>query len=146
KRQIDSIRKTISTSITKEQINAKRKKFKQHFSEETVVEEIDIEGLNKKQQFYVKHVLQNNPKRQYTLESIKKTYFRLAEDPKIQSIFPTLVLNPQTGKYKLNLKIKRQKDLFIQFGGNISTRPISTGFVSAQYNYFSKMAMSVYIN
>ncbi|HXD92655.1 MAG TPA: patatin-like phospholipase family protein [Bacteroidia bacterium] len=145
-RQIDSIRKSISISITKEQINEKRKKFKQKFSEQTVVEEINIEGLSKKQQFYVKHVLQNNPKKLYTLESIKKTYFRLAEDPKIQSVFPTLVLNPQTGKYILNLKIKRQKDLFIQFGGNISTRPISTGFVSAQYNYFSKMAMSIYIN
>lgn len=146
KRQIDSIRKSISTSITKELVNEKRKKFKQKFSEETIIEEINIDGLNKKQQFYVKHVLQNNHKKQYTLESIKQTYFRLAEDPKIQSIFPTLVLNPQTGKYKLNLKIKRQKDLFIQFGGNISTRPISVGFVSAQYNYFSKFAMSIYAN
>ncbi|HKC69002.1 MAG TPA: patatin-like phospholipase family protein, partial [Bacteroidia bacterium] len=145
-RQIDSIRKNITTLITKAQVEEKRRKFKQKFTQETVIEEIEIEGLNKKQQFYVKHVLQNNPKKQYTLESIKKTYFRLAEDPKIQSVFPTLIFNPQTGKYKLNLRIRRQKDLFIQFGGNISTRPISTGFVSAQYNYFSKMAMSIYAN
>lgn len=145
-REIDSIRKSISTVITKEQVNEKRKKFRQKFSNEVVIEEIETEGLNKKQQFYVRHVLQNNPKKQYTLETIKKTYFRLAEDPKIQSIFPTMTFNPQTGKYKLNLKIRRQKDLFIQFGGNISTRPISTGFVSAQYNYFSKFAMSVYAN
>ena len=51
------------------------------------------------------------------------------------------IFNPQTGKSKLNLRIRRQKDLFIQFGGNISTRPISVGFVSAQYNYLGKTPM-----
>jgi NTE family protein len=144
-RQIDSIRKNISSTVTKEEIDKKRKKFKSKFTEETIIEEINIEGLNKKQQFYVKHLM-GNPKKQFSLETIKKTYFRLSEDNKIRSIFPTLTLNPQTGKYKLNLKIKREKDLFLQFGGNISTRPISTGFVSIQYNYLSKIAMSIYGN
>ncbi len=145
-RQVDSIRKTVSAIRTKQEVTQRRKLFKQKFTEDNVIEEINIEGLTKKQQQYVKHVLQSDRKKQYTLQSIKKSYFQLAEDPKIQSIFPTLILNPQTGKYKLNLKIKRQKDLFLQFGGNISTRPISTGFVSAQYNYLSKIAMSVYAN
>lgn len=144
-RQIDSIRKNVSAVITKEEVNAKRKKFKQKFTEETIIEEVDIEGLNQKQQFYVKHLMRSN-KKEFSLETIKRAYFRLSEDNKIRSIFPTLVLNPQTGKYKLNLKMKREKDLFLQFGGNISTRPISTGFVSAQYNYLSKIAMSIYAN
>ena len=145
-RQIDSIRKTVTAVRTPQEVAKRRAHFKAKFTEENIIEEINIEGLNKNQQQYVKHVLQSNRKKQYTLEGIKKAYFQLAEDSKIQSIFPTLVLNPQTGKYKLNLKIKRQKDLFLQFGGNISTRPISTGFVSAQYNYLSKIAMSIYIN
>lgn len=145
-RQIDSIRKTVTAVRTPEEVAQKRARFKQKFTKENIIEEINIEGLNKNQQLYVKHVLQSNRKKQYTLDGIKKAYFQLAEDSKIQSIFPTLILNPQTGKYKLNLKIKRQKDLFLQFGGNISTRPISTGFVSAQYNYLSKIAMSVYAN
>ena len=145
-RQIDSIRKNVSAIRTKDEVIQKRKKFKQKFSEETIIEEIDIEGLNKNQQSYVKHLLGSQKKRQYSIKSLKKAYFRLAEDNKIRSIFPTLMLNPQTDKYKLNLKIKREKDLFIQFGGDISTRPISTGFVSAQYNYLSKVAISAYVN
>ncbi len=145
-RQVDSIRKNIRTRRTKEEVAKKRKLFKSKYTEETIIEEIDIEGLNKNQQYYVKHLLDNHRKKQFSLESIKKGYFRLSEDNKIRSIFPTLMLNPQTGKYKLNLKMKREKDLFIQFGGNLSTRPISTGFVSAQYNYLSKVALSVYAN
>ena len=145
-REIDSIRKNVTVIRTKEDVVKGRSLFKQKFTEENIIEEINIEGLNRQQQIYVKHVLQSNRKKQYTLDGIKKAYFRLAEDPKIKSVFPTLVLNPQTGKYKLNLQIKRQKDLFIQFGGNISTRPISVGFVSVQYNYLSKIAMSVYAN
>ena len=102
--------------------------------------------MNKNQQHYVKHLLGSRHNEQFSIESIKKSYFRLSEDNKIRSIFPTLLFNPETGKYKLNLKMKREKDLFIQFGGNLSTRPISTGFVSAQYNYLGKVAASIYAN
>lgn len=146
KAKIDSIRKNVYTKITQEEVAEKRKQFKAKYTEENIIEEIDIEGLNKNQQYYLKHLLGNRRSKQFSLESIKKGYFRLSEDNKIRSIFPMLTLNPQTGKYKLNLKMKREKDLFIQFGGNLSTRPISTGFVSAQYNYLSKVALSIYAN
>lgn len=145
-RQIDSIKKYVTTTVSKETITERRKQFVQRFSVDDVVEQISVEGINKKQQIYVKHVLQNNRKRQYDLHGIKKTYFRLTENPMIKSIFPTMELNPETGKYKLNLRIKPQKSLFVQFGGNISTRPISVGFISAQYNFFSKIGMSAYAN
>jgi NTE family protein len=144
-KQIDSIRKNIFIKRSKEEVIEKRKLFKSKFTNETIIEEVDVEGLNKNQKYYVKHLL-GNRKMEFSLEGAKKGYFRLSEDNKIRSIFPTLILNPQTGKYKLNLKMKREKDLFIQFGGNLSTRPISTGFVSAQYNYLSKVALSVYAN
>jgi len=145
-KKIDSIRQNVSAKRSKEELIQKRKLFLSKYTEENIIEEINIEGLNKNQQHYVKHLLGSRRKKQFSLESIKKSYFRLSEDNKIRSIFPTLTLNPETGKYKLNLKMKREKDLFIQFGGNLSTRPISTGFVSAQYNYLSKVAMSVYAN
>ena len=144
-RQIDSIRKNVTRVRTKEDLRALRNKYHQKTNQEVIIEEVTIEGLNAKQQFYVKHVMRSQ-KQEFTIEGMKRAYFRLAEDSKIRSVFPTLVLNPLTGKYKLNLKVKREKDLFLQFGGNISTRPISTGFVSVQYNYLSKIAMSVYAN
>ena len=144
-KQIDSIRGVINIKRTKEEVIKRRMLFKSKFTKETIIEEIEIEGLNKNQQSYVKHLF-GNRKNQFSLEYVKRGYFRLSEDNKIRSIFPTLILNPQTNKYKLNLRIKRERDLFIQFGGNISTRPISTGFVSAQYNYLSKVALSVYAN
>ncbi|MHB8259508.1 MAG: patatin-like phospholipase family protein [Bacteroidia bacterium] len=144
-RQIDSIRKSVSVSRSQDEVIKRRNLFKARFTKETNIDEIEIEGLNKNQQYYVKHVL-GGGKNQFSLEDVKKGYFRLSEDNKIRSIFPTLVLNPQTGKYKLNLKVKREKDLFIQFGGNLSTRPISTGFVSLQFHHLSKVALSVYAN
>ncbi|HEX7413827.1 MAG TPA: patatin-like phospholipase family protein, partial [Bacteroidia bacterium] len=144
-RQIDSIRKNVSVNRSKEEVIKRRNLFKSKFTKETIIDEIEVEGLNKNQQYYVKHLL-GSSKTQFSLEDVKKGYFRLSEDNKIRSIFPSLVLNPQTGKYKLNLKVKREKDLFIQFGGNLSTRPISTGFVSLQFHHLSKVALSVYAN
>ena len=144
-RQIDSIRQNVFVKRSRDEMTEKRKAFKSKYTKETIIEEVEIEGLNKNQQYYVKHLLDSR-KTEFSLEATKRKYFRLSEDSKIRSIFPALVFNPQTSRYKLNLKIKREKDLFIQFGGNLSTRPISTGFVSAQYNYLSKVALSIYAN
>jgi len=144
-RQIDSIKAQVNVSRPKEEVEKRRQQFRSRMNEKIVMEEIVIEGLNKKQQQYVKRMLSVR-KKELTLEKLKPLYFRLAEDDKIKSIFPTLVFNPASGKYKLKLNVKREKDMFLQVGGNISSRPISTGFLSLQYNLLSKVATSIYGN
>lgn len=144
-RKIGNLEKDISLRRTKEEVEKKRAVFRKKFSSALAIEEINIEGINVKQQRYVKKLLFTKDTA-VTLQSIKKKYFRLTEDDKIRSVFPTLELNPQTGKYRMNLFVKREKDLFLQFGGNISTRPISTGFISLQYNHLSRIALSLYAN
>ena len=144
-RSLDSIRALVADSRTKEQVTEKRGRFRARMVSSTVIEEITFEGLNPKQQLYVKRMLSSG-KRELTLEKLKPRYFRLAEDDKIRTIFPTLTFNPSTRKFKLHLSVRREKDLFLQVGGNVSSRPISTGFLALQYNFLSKLATSFYGN
>ncbi len=144
-RKIDSLKSQISVSRSKEEVARRRAAFRGKVNEKLVIEEIVITGINKKQQIYIRRMLANG-QTEFTLESLKRRYFRLTEDDKIKSLFPTLSFNKETGKYKLNLNVKREKDLFLQLGGNISSNPISEGFASIQYNHLGLVATSLYGN
>jgi NTE family protein len=81
-----------------------------------------------------------------SIDELRPKYFRLSADEKINQIYPTATLNPQTGYYKLNLKIKKEKDVFIAFGGNFSSRPINAAYIGAQYNYLGNFATTISAN
>jgi NTE family protein len=144
-RMIDSIKGQVTTERLVKDVEEKRQHFKDRMTPNIEIEEITFEGLNKNQQQYVRKLLING-KKDWVFEDLKPRYFRLTEDDKIRSVFPTLMYNPQTKKYKLNLNVKREKDIFLQLGGNFSSRPISEGFASLQYNYLGKVAASLYGN
>ena len=143
-REMERIQARISVSRNKSVVDEKRKKFL-NSKKALVFEDIEIEGLKKHQAEYVKKLFEGK-NHELSLENLRPRYFRLAEDDKIKSIFPTAIFNPQTGKYKLNLKIKKEKDFVLQLGGNFSNRPISEAFIGLQYNYLGKVAVSVYGN
>ncbi len=143
-RKLEQLRSYVSATRNKEQVSARRQHFRKK-QKEMVFEEIDIDGLGKKQAQYVKKLFYTRH-HELNLERLRPRYFRLAEDDKIKSIFPTAIYNPLSGKYKLHLRIKKQKDMAIQLGGNFSNLPISEGFIGLQYNYLSKVALTIYGN
>jgi len=121
---------------------------RQNFMSKTnrlLFEKIDISGLKKGQQIYVRRLLQPKGKL-ISLEEIKPLYYRLVADEKIKQIYPLAIFNPTTGFYKLNLAVKKQKDIFASFGGNFSSRPINEAYLGLQYNYFNRIGSSFFAN
>lgn len=143
-RQMDFIKQNIQVRVDSTELYKKRNTFKNK-QPNVIFENINIEGLNKKQSEYARKVLRHKNK-QISLEDIKEGYFRLASDSKIKTIYPKAKFNPQTGLFDLFLKIKKQRDLITYFGGNFSNRPISEGYVGLQYNYLGKSAASIMAN
>ncbi len=143
-RVMEQIRSHVSSTRNKTEVDEKRKRFLNK-QKALVFEEIEIEGLKKSQAQYVRRLFEGKH-HELTLENLRPRYFRLAEDDKIKSIFPTAIYNPLTGKFKLNLKIKKEKNFALQVGGNFSNRPISEGFMGLQYNYLGKFGLTVYGN
>jgi len=126
-------------------LSQKRKYFKET-APKLVFNQVDVKGLSKNQSNYVRKLLGLKKNSIISFEELKPKYFRLAADQKIKQIYPLAKVDTGTGYYKLDLKIKKEKDIFLSFGGNFSSRPVNAAYIAAQYNYLSKIGISIFGN
>jgi len=135
-RAMPTLLKMIARRTDSATLNAKRKAFisKEH---PLIIKNINIYGLTQPQSRYIKNILEGN----YDTLGIKKLetkYYRIATDNNIHSTLPLAHYNDSSGYYDLNLSMKREKRFSLSFGGDFSTRPISEGFVGAEYDPFGR--------
>jgi NTE family protein len=71
---------------------------------------------------------------------------KLASDEKIMRIDPDLIYSDSLKGFVLNLNVKKEKNFFVFFGGNISNLGVNEGFVALQYNYLSQTPFTLYGN
>jgi len=143
-KQIDQVVFYTQRRVKKEIIDQRRKEFRAH-AKPIEIDHIVIEGVTSKQADYVRQII----KPSYTpisFEQFKSNYFRLVADPNIRFIYPTLKYNTVSGLYDVKLRIERENDLIAQFGGNLSSRPVSEGFVGIQYKLWNRRSYSLFSN
>jgi NTE family protein len=131
--KMEVIKQMIQRRSNAETLAAKRKVFNDS-QPGIVVSNVLVNGINTRQAAYVKKTINPTRTEELDLASLKKNYFKLIADDNIKRIFPSVVFDPKTGFYDLQLNIKKGNNLQTQFGGNLSSRPISEGFVGLQYN------------
>ena len=138
-RQIAEIKTRVQRRVTQEQIAVRRKAF---LNKEAplVFGDIYIDGLKKGQSQYVRGILRKKGTAT-PLSKFKPAYFRLVEDDKIKQIYPKAKFNPEKGNYDLFLKIKKERDVVAEVGGNISNRPISEVFAGFEYKYLGNIGV-----
>ena len=141
---IEVIKSMIERRVTAAERTERRNLFRSKFRP-LVVEEILVDGVDKSQKSYI-HKMMGRRQYDVPLRNLKEPYFRVFADEKVQSVFPLLKYNASTGKYKMNFEIQKEKDLFVSFGGNFSSRSINTGFVGLRYNVFRKSAATLEAN
>lgn len=142
-RNIDRIKFFVQDTVSLELIKSKRAEFNNR-KKPLEIGEIKIEGLNEGQKKYVNKLLLNKNKNE--LKDIKKEYFKLLTDDKIETITPKLIFDDSTQKYNLLLDIKKDKNFVADFGGNVSSSPINEAFVQLQYKYLNQIALSAILN
>ncbi len=143
-REMENLKKNIYHYRNKEEVAANRQAFKNRMKP-LIFGSINITGVNKSQTHYITKLLSRKID-SLTLFKIKPRYFRLSEDDKIKSMFPTATYNPANGLYDLKVRVKKEKDFIVYLGGNFSNRPISEGFAAIKYNYLGKIGLSIYGN
>ena len=141
---IDTILANTKRRTDKEDLATRRNSFRKSVPP-LVFDNIEIKGLTDAQNKYVRKSLR------YKLDTIsskklRPEYIKVASDDKINQIYPKAHYNINTGLYDLGLKVKKDKDLFVSFGGNFSSRPINEGFVGLQYNTLGKTAFTFTAN
>ncbi|HXC05859.1 MAG TPA: hypothetical protein VNZ86_13950, partial [Bacteroidia bacterium] len=135
------IQEAVKRRVSTEELLVKRKAFTDP-EKELIFDTITITGVNNNQAYFIrKHIQPHN--KPMTLEKLKLGYFRLAQDDKIKSLYPFAQYNSKTGYYNMSLKVKKEKYLTAEFGGNFSNRPINEGYIGLQYSYLDKIGVNV---
>lgn len=143
-RQIDAIKKQVSRRSSPEKIRYERDHFNAN-KPPLLFNALCVEGATPVESKYIERSLwRKNP--QKAQNSIRKNYFRTTSDPLVSSIYPTAQFDPITNQYELEITPKKTKPFTVEFGGNISNRPISTGYVGFQYKKYRRLGYQIRAN
>ena len=139
--QMDSILIMVGDRASKEELAKKRQAFRSKWKP-LVFDEITISGMERSERGYVRRFI-NRKKGSIGIKELEKTYFRVYADEKIKAIRPTATFNEQTGYYRLNMDVQKEKDIFLSVGGNFSSRPLNMGYVNVRYNLFGRVSTTI---
>lgn len=143
---MDSILKIVDVRQRPEARDSARKEWTKDLNPYDI-KEITVSGVGIAAIRYFTKVLRAEDKRPpATLEELKPLYFRVLEDDKISSAFPSIRYDEEKGGYVMNIDIQKEKKLFIDFGGNFSSIPVNTGFVALRYNILGSTPKSLMAN
>lgn len=142
--QIATIKANINRTVPTSELVEKRKQFQAKLAP-LKINNIHINGLSKFQRQYVKNTFKTKTSTN-SLSDLKGKYYRAFANDKIKYIFPRAHQEDSTDYFNLSLDVTREKDLFIDFGGNFSSKPINTGYVGLKYNYLGAAGLSFAAN
>lgn len=137
---MDSIKSRIHRRITPEQVKVKRLAYKSYLPDFRF-KRVNITGANEQQKQYIQKEFHENDSDVFTMEDVKRAYFRLLSDNIISEIIPHAVYNEKDQTYDLNLQVKMEANLSVRVGGNVSSSGSNQVYFGASYqnlNYYSK--------
>lgn len=142
---IDSIKTRISRRVPREHVIEKRNNFNAK-KPQLFFKHIQVEGVDDPEQLI--YIIQSIKRGEdvVSLSSLKKEYFKLVADEQLRSIRPIAIYNSETGYFDLFLKVELEKKVKINFGGNVSTKPINQGFASIDYRFYKSRAYNLSSN
>lgn len=143
-RKIPEIRRFVTDTISMEARNKQRQAFNSK-KKPLMIEKLQINGLNKNQEIYVKRQLLHKS-HNISLSELKSEYFKLLADDKIDYVYPSLQYDKLTNFYTLNLDVKKDKNFSLQYGGQVSSSPVNEAFIELQYKYLGQHATSIFAN
>jgi NTE family protein len=143
-RKIDEIKAMVKLNVRRDSIAAKRNRFRIQ-QPPILIDTIFFKGVKKNQAKYLDKSLLHKSKNS-SLTQLKSEYFKLIADDKIQSIYPSLSYDRNSGFYDLYLDVEKEKNTTISFGGNISPNPINEAFFGIQYKTLGRQAMTLSAN
>lgn len=137
-RQISALKTKLSTSRSIETMKDKRSAFRSTFQAYSFGA-LNLHGFDDQQQGFITKLIdfENGAK---DIEEIRKAYFQLVSEPYFKNIYPNFTYDQNAGHYILELYLKptAKNALSVDFGGNISTRQVSTLQLGMTLNSFRK--------
>lgn len=139
------ILETIKRRVPTEEIEQKRKAFKSKIKP-LIFEQIDIEGLNPKQTAYVLRQLGLSPRQLFNSEYFEEKYMRVLATEVFTGEFPEVSFNPETGYYRLKIRMATRPSMKVSLGGNVSSTSLNQLYLGFSYRTVGEVASMYGIN
>lgn len=127
---IDSIRLYVNRKKTVEELNEKRKAFKEKISALSI-NEIHV-NQNGNLSFVKSSFIRDTITKPIDEKTFSKRFFRAYSSPQIKYVYPTLEKNSDS-THRLYLDITKEKPFELRVGGHFSSRPVNTGYIGLSY-------------
>jgi len=103
--QIDKIKSRIKRRSDLEQLTGRREEYRS-LAPSLKFNNIQVSGVDGSQRYYIIHSIRHKSKT-FDLEELRREYFKILADDKIQSLLPTANYSKETGLYDLQLKAEQ---------------------------------------
>jgi NTE family protein len=130
------IKREVSRRVSADQLTAKRSRFNNK-KRELVFDHINVTGVNSQQKKYIERLFKRDGE-SFNLADIRRGYYKLVADETFETIYPRISYDAVSDQYNFDIQAQPRKSFKIDFGGNISTRPISNVYLGLQYNYLNR--------
>lgn len=141
---MDKIKSDVRKRISTTTLRLKRNEFNNK-KPDLVFKSVSVTGVNAAQKKYIERLFIKD-KALFDLEDIKQGYYKLVADETFETIYPKIAYNAKDDNYLFEIIARPKKSIKIDFGGNISTRPISNVYLGLQYSYLNKNAYTLGLN
>ncbi len=133
---MDQIKREVSRRVSPEQVASRRSLFNSK-KRELVFDQVNVSGVNDQQKKYIERLFKHDGK-SFNLTDIRRGYYKLVADETFETIYPRISYDAVDDRYIFDIQAQPRKSFKIDFGGNISTRPISNVYLGLQYNYLNR--------
>lgn len=136
---MDSIKERVPRRISQEELNARRKAYKESLPP-LVFKNIYITGVSDNQQKYIEAQLHRDINQEFTMEEFRQAYFKMLTFSKIKEIMPHALYNRKEGKFDLYLDVTMKEEIIVDFGGNVSSHQANQLFLGLGYQSLGQLA------
>lgn len=145
-KMIDSIRVDVKRVETAGALSAKRLAFHKKSSAPLTINNVSVSGVSAAQAQYVEKVVGLRKREDsLTFDDMRHRFYHLIQDDKIRYAYPSAQQNDD-GQYTLNVYVKEEKEIAVEFGGHVSSRPVNTGYVGLKYRHFARRSVTLSAN
>jgi NTE family protein len=143
-KHLDEIKSQVERRVSKQELSLRRAAFKAQLPA-FKFKEMDVKGVDSLQQIVIKRNFKTQHV-EFGLEELKRAYFNLISDERMEEVFPQTAFNAATGQFDLKLNVKNADKWKVQLGGNISSGNCDQAFVGLTYQNYEKLGFTASID
>ncbi len=143
---IPQIKARVQREESKQERENKRATFKKQIPP-LIFDEIEVTGTQSKRiKNYISRQFDLREGDSLTIEDVKKSYYKLLSDARLDDLIPHALYNDTTRKYTLSLQGKMRPKHSIGFGGYISSGNTNLIYLDIKYQTLRALSSSLILN